>query len=99
MVIKRFVVVLIVMVVFIGCGSKEEDLGASTTDSLVGSSAGTVVDSQPAAFVNNDAITSTPLAATASVAADVVEATSADGSKVALDGSGSEFPVGAEVAW
>ena len=95
--IKRFVVVL--LVVFIGCGSEEEDLGVSTTDSLVGSGAGTVVDYQPVALVDNDVITSTPLTATASVAADVVEATSADGAKVALDGSGSEFPVGAVVRW
>ena len=87
------------MVVFIGCGSEEEDLGVSTTDSLVDSGAGTVVDYQPVALVDNDVITSTPLTATASVAADVVEATSADGAKVALDGSGSEFPVGAVVRW
>ncbi|MCS5572022.1 MAG: Ig-like domain-containing protein, partial [Pseudomonadales bacterium] len=58
-----------------------------------------VTDSGEASSESQVAITSTPLTATASVAAGVVEATSADGAEVALDGSGSEFPVGAVVRW
>ena len=44
-------------------------------------------------------VTRTPLSAVASVLAEVVEAVSAEGTEVALDGSGSEYPEGAVVHW
>ncbi|SVC89222.1 uncharacterized protein METZ01_LOCUS342076, partial [marine metagenome] len=58
-----------------------------------------VTDSGDASSESQVTITRTPLTATASVAADVVEATSADGAEVTLDGSTSEFPEGAVVRW
>ena len=49
MVIKRFVLLLLLMFVWVGCGLDSDGPDVSTTDSLVG--AGTVVDSQPVALL------------------------------------------------
>jgi hypothetical protein len=49
--------------------------------------------------VTIDGIATFVLTAVASVASDVVEATSADGAEVTLDGSTSEFPESAVVRW
>ena len=49
--------------------------------------------------VTIDGIATFVLTAVASVAAELVEATSADGAEVTLDGSTSEFPEGAVVRW
>ena len=61
MIVQRFVVVLLVMFVFVGCGLDSDDPDVSTTKSVLGveqplvdSGTDVVVDSQPSAVIDND---------------------------------------------
>ena len=61
MMVQRFVVVLLVMFVFVGCGLDSDDPDVSTTKSVLGveqplvdSGTDAVVDSQPSAVIDNE---------------------------------------------